>query len=845
MKPNHISTTLAALISASVLIATAWGGSARLRAEYQNQLDSLKENFERILPKPDERVLAAFNNALEEESAAQNAIEEAKERRGKYDRARGLVDHARNHWISRAETNLAGAKERLENASNADERREAEKEVAKWEENRQDGLDALEERKAKLEEAERDRPAAKKAYEDARQQLEEAQGAVITAMNALGINEFLADDTHDANFAKFIVLNDATPAALASFAARGIRPRGMIDRMLGDEHMLVQMAVADGANDGNYIRAMEILHDIEAASPKAKEEGPLQRLALAIALEHATPVAQRNAVADTDAPDTVDPVGRYLQFEEAYLADELDPGFATLTVWDMRMVVDGEEPDEISRWGREMLRSYRPDHITTSNQGWRYVALVRSDIPYGSSHVKYDRDDLHFFQNILMNGGICGRRAFIGRFLLRSHGMPTIARPQTGHASLARWTPDGWVINLGGGWGHGWTRTAYRDDRDFLATTQARALGDHFLQVKRARWIGEVMGENRVWGHYDRVEPEFWHSLALNIQRHLIEAADAQTLGPLGEDIAEATETREHIEIPDVHISDRDRRIRVEDGLIRIPAAATSRPTGSGNGIQFMDSFLGGTQLHYGRAANNPSFEYAVQSRNRGKYALFARVATASWRQSFEVTVNGDTTVRMPLPHTVGLWQATEPVEIDLNNGRNVLEFKRDYEGRGAGISISEFVLVPWEMRDNVELWQDDSSAGEPTIPAGLRRALGTSLLRDLVNINANGGFKSLPLDLSISRSRVHLVDASGSSVLAFQAPDGGQIARVALDDLKDEDHVLLSRFVARQRPDDPDANARAASYLEALGQSAVAETYREKAGPEAVERFAALEAGS
>ena len=46
----------------------------------------------------------------------------------------------------------------------------------------------------------------------------------------------------------------------------------------------------------------------------------------------------------------------------------------------------------------------------------------------GSQDNKHDRSDLHFFQNILMNGGVCGRRAFFGRFMLRAFGVPTTAR---------------------------------------------------------------------------------------------------------------------------------------------------------------------------------------------------------------------------------------------------------------------------------------------------------------------------------------------------------------------------------------------------------------------------------
>ena len=292
---------------------------------------------------------------------------------------------------------------------------------------------------------------------------------------------------------------EATPRGLAAFAQQGDEQQELIDEMLADDDLLVQMAVADGAKDGKYGRAMEIYRDIRKASDKAAE-GPLQRLALAISLEHAVPVKQRNAVADTDAPATVDPVKRYLHFEKAFLDGELDPAFKDLSIWDYRMVVDGEEPDEILAWGREMLRNYRPDHITTADYRWRYVALVRSDIRYGSQDNQYDKDELQFFQNILMNGGVCGRRAFFGRFILRAFGIPTTARPQRGHAALAHWTPDGWVVCLGGGWGTGWTKTRYNKDLDFLATTQARATGEHFMQVKRAQWIGDVMGEHRVFG---------------------------------------------------------------------------------------------------------------------------------------------------------------------------------------------------------------------------------------------------------------------------------------------------------------------------------------------------------
>jgi hypothetical protein len=200
------------------------------------------------------------------------------------------------------------------------------------------------------------------------------------------------------------------------------------------------------------VQAAKIYADIRQANPRAAE-GVLQRLALAVSLEHAVPVKQGNPAAATDAPAVVDPLKRYQHYEKAFLAGELDPAFKDMSVWELRNVVNGDEPDEILAWGREMLRNYRPDHVLNPDMGWRYSRAVTTDVKYGSQNVKDDLPTLQQYQNIICNGGICGRRAFFGRFILRAFGIPTAARPQRGHAALARWTPNGWVVNLGAGLG--------------------------------------------------------------------------------------------------------------------------------------------------------------------------------------------------------------------------------------------------------------------------------------------------------------------------------------------------------------------------------------------------------
>lgn len=420
------------------------------------------------------------------------------------------------------------------------------------------------------------------------------------------LSKFLASDALDAKFAKYVVLLEATPQGLAEFAQQGKDQAALIEKMLADADLMKQMLVADGANakrqgrsygPAQYGQAMKIYTDIQKASKKAAT-GVLQRLTLAISLEHAVPIGQANPTAQTDAPDTIDPVKRYLHYEKAHLDGELDSAFELLSTWELRMVVNGDEPDETLAWGREMLRNYRPDHIYNSNYGWRYVSIVSSDVKYGSGDVKYDRPELQKYQNILMNGGVCGRRAFIGRFSLRAFGIPTTARPSRGHAALAHWTPNGWVVNLGGGWGAGWTSTRYKNDLDFLATTQARNNRKAFLKVKRAQWAGDVLGEKRTYGEHEDGTPAFWNGVALRTQRAIIEEAKAVTLDALGEDLGEANEPTVAEKIMASPVTPEDKKINYgEHGVISIPAAAYSKPSGNTRDVFAMKSFGGGLQI--------------------------------------------------------------------------------------------------------------------------------------------------------------------------------------------------------------------------------------------------------
>ena len=60
------------------------------------------------------------------------------------------------------------------------------------------------------------------------------------------------------------------------------------------------------------------------------------------------------------------------------------------------------------------------------------------------------------------------------------------------------------------------------------------------------------------------------------------------------------------------------------------------------------------------------------------------------------ISVNGASEpVKLELPHTVGMWETTAPVILDLKTGENVLVLNHQTDGYDKGFSIHHFKLTP------------------------------------------------------------------------------------------------------------------------------------------------------
>jgi hypothetical protein len=327
----------------------------KLEKQYSKILKSLKIKIQSTLPNVDEKSKISYQKAIISEAAS----------RKKMSKTLSSITHL--NW----------ARSMYERAKKTNNKRE------------------LNYFKKKIDSISPEEPQYKKAHKLTETAYLKSKAQVEKIAKHYSLTKIIQSSTLDSDLAKYVIMMEATPYGLADYAQKGKYQESILTKFFSNKDLMIQVAVADGAKNNKYGKAMEIYSAIQKASSKANT-GILQKLALAVSLEHAVPITQRNAKAATNAAITVNPVKRYLHYEKAYLDGELDRQFKNLNTWDLRMVVNGGEPDEVITWGRETLRNFRPDHVYQASDGWRYVGIVASDVKYGSGDNKYDRPELHF-----------------------------------------------------------------------------------------------------------------------------------------------------------------------------------------------------------------------------------------------------------------------------------------------------------------------------------------------------------------------------------------------------------------------------------------------------------------
>jgi hypothetical protein len=554
--------------------------------------------------------------------------------------------------------------------------------------------------------------AAHKEKRDAPKKVKDNKGKVthaepptteIAKLIVPGLEKFLGNDTLDNQLVKCAVLSTATPRGLAEFAQQGPEKKKLIDDLLADPKLMKEMLYEGGAKAGRYGKAMEIFRSIQSSSPRAKE-GHFRRMALAIGLEL--------AAAELNPKENVDPVKRYAFYEKSYLDKELISQFDTFSVWLYRHVTNDPHTDVDMLWMREMLWNYRPDQILAPEEyTGKVVGLMYSEF----GHKKPEGDptlSTSSFQQTIDKGGMCGAKAFFGRCLGRSFGIPVWGARLRSHTAMTYWTPKGWETILGVSFKNGfWTADAEpMNGIVFEQIAKLRNDPEEFIKVCRAQWAGDVLGEERMNG-MDTSTGGLWNALAFSKMRLAVAEkcppVEPAKLAPGEPKPRDPKGYPERLAKP--LVKPEFKKVVVDGkGVITIPAVACISPTTNTEKIVFMNTRDGGMNLHYKRWEQPEPIVYEVTVPVAEKYALAANVVTVNQEQFFLLTVNdAKEPVNMKMPYTVGKWGTTEPVTIPLNKGSNRLSFTRtvpeDFAKEGyrfagpqfGGITLKSFTLTP------------------------------------------------------------------------------------------------------------------------------------------------------
>jgi len=304
---------------------------------------------------------------------------------------------------------------------------------------------------------------------------------------------------------------------------------------------------------------------------------------------------------------------------------------------------------------------------------------VRSDVAY--DHLQWIDNYEHSYQLVPATGGICGPRAFFGRIARKSFGLPTWGVAQPGHAALSLWTPKGWIIELGGS---NWKESHYhwngtdRNGEDWFLETQCREYRMDFQKVLRMQWVASALGEapvpaNQQFGH--RKGAGLWSTLSLYLKKITIQQKGPAAGREIGASLV-ATKVESYLNASTPAPAAITTRT---DGTIAIPAAACSFKNSS---ISIIKSFEHGLQLTHlgGKDVWNPNatnFEYEITVDTDSSYFLTANFSTWHFNQTLLVSTNASVQQLVPIYYNKGEWNETQPVEVKLMQGKNVIRFDR------------------------------------------------------------------------------------------------------------------------------------------------------------------------
>jgi len=479
----------------------------------------------------------------------------------------------------------------------------------------------------------------------------------------------------------------------AKFANQSDLHGQLVETLLNNKKIMKELLLNGGPTGKKYGNAMKLYTQIMAGLEKDRFYKVNKKLAMAIALEFASPQTEFDTSVEIDAQK------RFSHYEKAHRKGELDPSFTYLTTWELRMAINSDASNEQLQWGRNMQMTFAPHITTLYDERWRYSYQVATDVGYRAPNWT---SSPRTYQQLLSGGGREGPRAWFGRFVCRSFGIPVWGFKQhPKNVGMTRWTPNGWTMNFQ--LSNSDYETCSWDDRsatDFIEEVNARAAvseNEYYEKITLLECLADACKEKmKKDEEFEFVDPNrVWRSLAL-IQRKIV----ADQVGP---DSFQRTG-------PTVVISKIDKYIQIIDekapalpfhkednGTIIIPAASF-KESNEKKHVRSHQSFEGGNQLHLVDGEGYVTYEIPenVSFEEDKDYMLSLKVSTVHLtQQKLQVeTNNGSSTHEIEIPYTLGEWQETEPIEIKVDS-LSTIKFFRRKASDCLGLAIKEITLSP------------------------------------------------------------------------------------------------------------------------------------------------------
>lgn len=408
-----------------------------------------------------------------------------------------------------------------------------------------------------------------------------------------------------------------------------------------------------------------------------------KKIALACALELAAGTRQ------FDSSIEIDPLQRYKHFEEAHRKGELDPAFPHFSVWEMRQIVNCDAPDEQMKWIRDTVMNYVPHVTFITDPKLRYTYILESDVRIrkptwtGSPRT---------YQMILSGGGNQSINSWFGRFLLKSFGLPTWGAKERKFEGYCRWTPEGWEPMNGAQWETcSWQGKSGQDFKVEIEARNKAPQQEYWKKLVTLQSLADLIdGDPNSIPDYEKdvLHPErLWRSLSIISMELLFQTEPEvkRTFERKGRNLVK-TRNEKYLEL--YELDKPEAEVSVVDGVITIPAGRHGFQAGN---IMVIDSFTGGKQMNF-LADGTAEYEISEEAPAK-KYKMKLEVCTVSAKQTpltVKIDDSDENQVMVKIPYTKGVWEFTNPVDIELSPGMTI----RLSRPRGSmGLAVKKIIL--------------------------------------------------------------------------------------------------------------------------------------------------------